>query len=348
MVLAQGFVPGRAITGVPHRPGDRGGSDRGAGSRDGERRPREAMVAERAVPELPPPLCGRESEISPREYELFQALVYEHTGITLGPHKRHLVQARLGRRLRALGLATFTEYRNYLVHDDPGGVELGRFINAITTNKTDFFREPHHFTYLAAHWIPAVKARAARDGNRTLRIWSAGCSTGEEPYTIAITLREALGPAAGWDVKILASDLDTDVLARAQRGVYTTEQTAPVPPDVLARYFLRGRGDSAGHLRVRPELSSLITFRRINLMDARWPIRSRLDAVFCRNTLIYFDAPTQQRMLERFLGLLKEDGLLILGHSESVHGLLDRVARLGHTIFRKNPAGERTAGGAPA
>jgi chemotaxis protein methyltransferase CheR len=300
------------------------------------------------MPEAKPPLGLREADITPREFERFQALVHEHTGITLGPHKRHLVQARLGRRLRALGLTTFTEYQHYLAHEDPSRAELGRFINAITTNKTDFFREPHHFTYLADQWLPAVKARAARDGNRTLRIWSAGCSTGEEPYTIAMTLREALGPAAGWDVKILASDLDTDVLAHAERGIYTDEQTAPIPSAMLARHFMRGRGDRAGHVRVRPELASMITFRRINLMDARWPIRSPLDVVFCRNTLIYFDAPTQQRTLERFLGLLQDGGLLILGHSESVHGLLDRITRLGHTIFRRDPSGERPPRPAPA
>jgi chemotaxis protein methyltransferase CheR len=282
--------------------------------------------------------AGGEDGLTDREFEVFRGLVYTHTGITLNPHKRQLLQARLGRRLRVLGLTTFTEYHQFLTEQDPTGKELGCFVNAITTNKTDFFREAHHFRYLADEWMPAIKIRAARTGDRSIRIWSAGCSSGEEPYTIAMTIREALGPAAGWDVRILASDLDTDVLARAEAGVYSAEQTAPVPSALLTRHFLRGRGESAGRVRVRPELRALITFRRINFMDARWPIRPRLDIIFCRNVLIYFDRPTQQRILERFLALLKEDGLLVLGHSESVHGLLNGVQHLGNTMYRRIPA----------
>jgi chemotaxis protein methyltransferase CheR len=273
--------------------------------------------------------------LTDREFEAFRALVHTHTGISLSPHKRQLLQARLGRRLRALGLTSFAGYRRHLTERDPTGTELGYFINAITTNKTDFFREAHHFRYLAEQWIPAVKARAARTGDRTIRIWSAGCSSGEEPYTIAMTVRDALGLMTGWDVRILASDLDTDVLARAEAGIYSTEQVAPIPPALLARHFLRGRGANAGRVRARPELRALVSFRRINFMDARWPIRSGLDVVFCRNVLIYFDRPTQQRILERFLQLLKPDGLLVLGHSESVHGLLTRVQHLGNTMYRR-------------
>ncbi len=276
--------------------------------------------------------------LTDREFEIFRGLVYRHTGISLSKHKRPLLQARLGRRPRALKLTTFTEYRRFLAEQDPSGEEMGRFINAITTNKTDFFREAHHFRYLADEWVPAIKARAARSGDRAVRIWSAGCSSGEEPYTIAMTLRDALGTAVGWDVRILASDLDTEVLARAKAGEYSVEQTAPIPPRVLACHFLRGRGEDVGRVRVRPELRSLITFCRINLQDPRWPIRSRLDVIFCRNVLIYFDRPTQQRVLQRFLGLLKDDGLLVLGHSESVHGLLDGVTHLGNTMYRRLPA----------
>ena len=277
--------------------------------------------------------------LSDKEFEIFRALVYAHTGISLSESKRPLLQARLTRRLRALGLATFSEYHRVLTERDSSGEELGRFVNAITTNKTDFFREPHHFRHLAEEWVPAAKARAAQSGGRAIRIWSAGCSTGEEPYSIAMTIREALGTAAGWDVKILASDLDTDVLARAEAGVYSVEQAAPIPPAMLSRHFLRGRGADAGRVRVRPELRSLITFRRINFLDARWPIRGQLDIIFCRNVIIYFDRPTKQRVLQRFLGLLKDDGLLILGHSESVYGLLDGVKHLGNTMYRRTTTG---------
>jgi chemotaxis protein methyltransferase CheR len=282
-----------------------------------------------------------EFTISKREFELFRDLVRAHTGIALSAYKRPLLQARLGRRLRALGLATFTEYHRHLTEDE-SGQELVRFINAITTNKTDFFREAHHFDYLRKVWVPARRAAAAPTGQRTIRIWSAACSTGEEPYSIAITLLDALGPgAAGWDVKILASDIDTDVLDRAAAGVYPLEQTAPVPPDILARHFLRGTGHHAGTVRVRPALRDLVAFRRINFLDDPWPIRTRFDVVFCRNALIYFDRGMQQRLLRRLAGSLKDDGLLILGHSESAHGLLDGVQHLGNTIYRKvhDPAG---------
>jgi chemotaxis protein methyltransferase CheR len=283
-----------------------------------------------------PSASGWDGALSDEEFALFRELVYAQTGIALTPHKRHLLQARLGRRLRALGLATFTAYHQYLMEQDPTGQELGRFTNAITTNKTDFFREAHHFQYLAEQWAPTLRAGATRGVDRTVRIWSAGCSSGEEPYTIAITLREALG--AGWNVKILASDLDTDVLARAAAGVYSLEQTVPIPRPYLARYFLRGTGDSQDLVRVRPEIRALVTFRRVNLLDRAWPIKSRLDVIFCRNVLIYFDRPTQKQILERFRDLLKDDGLLFLGHSESVYGLLDGVRHLGNTMYRRAPA----------
>jgi len=279
--------------------------------------------------------AAREAGLSDKEFEMFRALVHEHTGISLSESKRPLLQARLTRRLRALGLATFSEYHRLLTERDASGEEIGRFVNAITTNKTDFFREPHHFRHLAEEWVPAAMTDAAKSGPRAIRIWSAGCSTGEEPYSIAMTIREALGTAAGWDVKILASDLDTDVLARAEAGVYSVEQAAPIPQAMLSRHFLRGRGADAGRVRVRAELRSLITFRRINFLDARWPIRGQLDIIFCRNVIIYFDQPTKQRVLQRLLGLLKDDGLLILGHSESVHGLLDGVKHLGNTMYRR-------------
>jgi chemotaxis protein methyltransferase CheR len=285
-----------------------------------------------------PSAPGWDVGLSDHEFEVFRELVYAQTGITLTPHKRALLQARLGRRLRALGLTSFTAYHRLLTKEDPAGDELGRFINAITTNKTDFFREAHHFRYLAEEWLPALRARAARGGSRSIRIWSAGCSTGEEPYSIAMTVWDGLGPTVGFDVKILASDLDTEVLGRAANGVYTLDQTAPIPQPVLARHFLRGRGEQAERVRVRPELRSLIVFRRINFLDDPWPIRSRLDIIFCRNVLIYFDRPTQQRVLERFLGLLKEDGLLFLGHSESAYGLLGGVKHVGNTMYRRIPA----------
>jgi chemotaxis protein methyltransferase CheR len=276
-----------------------------------------------------------ELTITDSEFEAFRRLVHETTGISLGPHKRALVQARLGRRLRALGLQTFGAYHRYLLEHDPTGEERERFINAITTNKTEFFREAHHFRYLAERWAPGVVSRAARTGQRRVRLWSAACSTGEEPYTIAMTVREALGAGSGWDVRILASDVDTDALARAEAGVYTEDQTAAVPAVLRERYFERAPG---GGVRVRPALKELIAFRRINFQDDHWPIRTRFDAVFCRNVLIYFDRDGQRRILARLVDLLVDDGLLFLGHSESVLGLLAGVRHVGNTIYRKATA----------
>jgi chemotaxis protein methyltransferase CheR len=274
-----------------------------------------------------------------QEFKRLRDLVHAQTGIALGPQKRCLLETRLGRRLRALGLQTFGDYERFLAERDPRGAELGQFVNAVTTNKTDFFREAHHFQYLAEEWLPAVRAEADRTGARSLRIWSAACSSGEEPYTIAMVVREGLGAAApGWDVKILASDIDTDVLARAAEGVYSLEQVEPVPRAMLARHFLRGTGASAGRVRVRPEVAALVAFRRINFLDDPWPIRLRFDAVFCRNALIYFDRATQQRILERMAGLLKDGGLLFLGHSESLYGLLTGFTHLGQTIYRRAAA----------
>lgn len=273
--------------------------------------------------------------ISDREFELFRALVHQRTGIALGPHKRHLLRARLGRRLRALGLASFGEYYAYLTDPAGGHREMTAFVNAITTNKTDFFREPYHFEYLGGRWAQARRAEGERTGRRRLRLWSAACSSGEEPYTLAMVLAEAQLVPPRWDVRILASDIDTEMLAQAAQAVYPMERLAPVPPALLTRCFLRraaGRGDE---VRVRPELRALVTVRQINLADPQWPIRTRFDVIFCRNALIYFDRATQKNILERLVSFLEPGGLLFLGHAESVYGLVDGLAHLGHTIYAR-------------
>jgi chemotaxis protein methyltransferase CheR len=243
------------------------------------------------------------------------------------------LQARLGKRVRALGLVSFTDYHRLLVEHDPAGEEMDRLVNAITTNKTDFFREPHHFVYLTEVWAPAVKARLAVPGDARLRIWSAGCSTGEEPYTIALTLLDALGTEV--NLRILASDIATEVLSRAAAGVYALENLAALPKTSLTRHFLKGTGANTGFVRVRPEVARLVTFRAINLLDAAWPIHTEFDIIFCRNVLIYFDRPTQQRVVQHLLEYLKDDGLLVLGHSESVYGLVEGLRHVETTIYQR-------------
>lgn len=277
--------------------------------------------------------------LKPKEFKLFRDLIYQEAGISLGEGKHQLVESRLSKRLRTLDLTTYQEYYDYLMKSDPGGEERLRMINCLTTNKTDFFREDHHFKYLKSHVFPALEKRAKETGERKLRIWSAACSTGEEPYTLAMTVLEHFGPMSinGWDIRILASDVDTDVLAHAQRGLYAAERVADVPKDVLKRCFIRtSRSDEAPY-QIRPELQELITFRRINFIEPEWPIHTVFDVIFCRNVMIYFDEPTQDRLLTRFSDVLVPEGHLFIGHSESILRL-DRIYKsIGNTVYRLRP-----------
>lgn len=281
-----------------------------------------------------------EFTISDHELRRFQDLVKQHTGIALSDQKRALVCSRLAKRLRALAIDSFREYYTYLT-SEAGERELEHFVNAITTNKTDFYREPHHFHFLRDEIVATLKDRAAKTGERRIRIWSAACSTGEEPYTIAMTLLEALGNRLAWDIRILASDIDTDVLARAERGIYAMDRTTDIPRPLLERFFLRGTGAGAGMVQAKKEVRDLITFRRINLLNAPWPIKTAFDCIFCRNVLIYFDKPTQRDLIGRFEQFIKVDGHLIVGHSESLLGISDGLIFLGNTVYRK--AGEMEA-----
>ncbi|MBI1818309.1 MAG: protein-glutamate O-methyltransferase CheR [Deltaproteobacteria bacterium] len=271
-----------------------------------------------------------------REFGLLRDLIKMHSGIALNECKRPLLQARLAKRLRQLGLQSYREYYDYLVQHDPGAQERDRFINALTTNTTAFFREPHHFDYLVHQWLPTLRARMLRGGAPTLRIWSSACSTGEEAYSLAITLTEALQPLPRWDIHVLASDIDTEALATGRAGVYPAASIDPVPEPLRQRYFQTGTGASTGLVRVVPRIQQLVTFTRINLLSAAWPVLSRFDCIFCRNVIIYFDAPTKQQVLNRLATALQRDGLLVLGHSESLLGRGLRFHHLGHTIYQAN------------
>ena len=295
---------------------------------------------------VPDPDAHAALSITDAEFQRFRRLVHEQTGIALNDSKRPLLCARLGKRLRRWGYSTFSEYYAHLTERDPRGEELMRMVNAITTNKTEFFREGHHFDILRAQ-VAATAARAGYEGPRTLRMWSAGCSSGEEPYSMAITVLDTLGRARSWDVRILASDIDTDILATAAAGVYAEERVEAVPVELRQRYFVRGRGAQSGFVRVRGEARELVTFRRINLRDDVWPIRTPLDAIFCRNVLIYFDRDLQQCLATRFLELLKPGGLLFLGHSESLVGMRAGLEHVGNTAYRKLPAERAAARPAP-
>ena len=276
-------------------------------------------------------LQTRKFSFGEQEFAAFRELVKTHTGIHLSEQKREMVYGRLARRLRALGLESFREYRELLESGD--GEELVQFCNAITTNLTAFFREAHHFQYLREQLL-GPRAADARSSRR-LRIWSAGCSTGEEPYSIAMTVHEALPDARRWDIKILATDLDTEVLGRGERGVYEQERVRGLTPARLARFFRpAGNAANAGYATTG-ELRGLITFRELNLMRVL-PMKGPFDAVFCRNVIIYFDKDTQRDLFARIARLQRPGDLLFLGHSESLYRVSDEYTLVGKTIYRRN------------
>jgi chemotaxis protein methyltransferase CheR len=256
------------------------------------------------------------------DFEKIRALIYQHAGITLADGKRHLVYSRLSRRLRALRLQRFSDYIALLAPTDP---EWQLFINALTTNLTAFFREPHHFPILARH------VRDIR--RRPIRIWSAAASSGEEPYSIAITMAEQFGRLDA-PVQILASDVDTQVLEQARSGIYPLERLEKMPLEQKRRFFHKGGGERQGYARVLPALQAMVTFRQLNLLGMQWPADHLFDAIFCRNVMIYFDKPTQRVLLERFMRILQPDGLFFAGHSESFFHAADIIDSLGRTVYR--------------
>ena len=280
----------------------------------------------------PSPLPGLPAfTITDGEFRRLRELIHAHTGIALSEHKRALVCARLARRLRHHRLESFADYCRLLHEQDPRGEELVEMINCITTNKTEFYRETHHFRFLAEQAFPRLRARG---GPRRIRLWSAGTATGEEAYTLAITVREAFPLTESWDIRILATDIDTRVLAQGEEGEYTLDQAERVPAALRTRYFQQGKGANAGRVRVKPVLKDLVRFRRLNLMDDPWPMRGLFDAVFCRNVIIYFDRSTQRRLIERMTRLLQPGGYLMLGHSESLIDGGSRLRHIGQSIYQ--------------
>lgn len=260
-----------------------------------------------------------------REFKRICQLMRDRAGIELGENKRVLCQTRLIRRLRALGLDSYAQYVRLL--DDPDHAEHGELINALTTNVTAFFRELHHFDMLANEILPKLVAPSRR-----VRLWSAGCSTGEEPWSLAMVVREVFGD--DHDVKILATDIDTQVLAHARAGVYTEEQVAPVAQRRRQRFLVRGSGSNAGMWRVADELRGLVQFNQLNLFDP-WPMRGPFDVISCRNVIIYFDVPNKTKLVRGYHDKLCPGGYLLLGHSESLPMGISGFVNVGRTAYRK-------------
>ena len=270
----------------------------------------------------------REFLMSDADFEKISELAYAYTGIVLGPQKKDMVYGRLARRLRDLNLQSVMAYLPLIQSDKQP--EVSKFINAITTNLTSFFREQHHFDFLSKTVCPEwLKTNAS---NKKIRIWSAGCSTGEEPYSIAMTLRENLN-LTGWDCKVLATDLDSKVIEKGQQGIYSIDRIESLPIEQKKQWFLHDK-NHPDVVKVKPDLQSLISFKRLNLLE-EWPMKGKFDLIFCRNVVIYFNESTQSVLFNRYADMLKEGGYLIIGHSESLNRVCDRFESIGKTIYQK-------------
>jgi chemotaxis protein methyltransferase CheR len=265
----------------------------------------------------------REFRLTPQEFDRIRRLIYEHAGIVLGDTKREMVYSRLARRLRATGCNNFSEYLGLL--EKANRSELESFTNSLTTNLTAFFREPHHFQVLASH----LKQHCS---DRPATLWCSAASTGEEAYTMAMTAADALGPQA-LQVTIIATDLDTAVLDVARSALYPESRLAKLPADIVRRHFERDSGCPSGFVRVKSYLRNRVTFRQLNLVQPNWPIRGPLDAIFCRNVMIYFDREMQLSLLKRFAPLLRNTGLLFVGHSESFYQTSEQFKLRGKTVY---------------
>jgi chemotaxis protein methyltransferase CheR len=264
----------------------------------------------------------REFEFTATDFSRVRKLIYQHAGISLSEAKSDMVYSRIGRRLRTVGYDSFKDYLDNLEgQNDPA--EWEAFTNALTTNLTSFFREEHHFPILAEH-LSKLKT--------PIRIWCSAASTGEEPYTIAMTACEAFGTMKP-PVEIIATDIDTNVLATASRGVYPYERVSKLSDERRRRFFLKGAGAQEGSVRVRNELRSLITFEQLNLLDEQWALKEQFDVIFCRNVMIYFDKPTQSKILSRFVPLMKSHALLFAGHSENFLYVSNAFHLRGKTVY---------------
>lgn len=267
--------------------------------------------------------------LSSKDFKFICDFVYQHTGIVLSENKREMVYRRLSRIVRERKFNSFTEYCQ-LLRKDPDS-EVNYFINAITTNLTSFFREQHHFEFLQNKELPSLLKKKQ---NQKIRIWSSACSTGEEPYSIAMTLMDSMkDKISTWDVKILATDIDSNVLSKASTGVYT-DKDGLMPNNIKKRYFSRGTNQNSQRIKVNNSIKKLITFKQLNLLND-WPIKGPFDVIFCRNVIIYFDKETQQDLFSRFYQLLSPGGLLILGHSENLGQYQQYFENIGRTVFRK-------------
>lgn len=266
--------------------------------------------------------AGPDFLLTDTDFARIRLLIHQRAGISLSGQKRQMVYSRLSRRLRDLGMREFSAYLGFL-ESDPRSHEWELFTNALTTNLTAFFREAHHFPLLADH---------VRKCQQPVSVWCSAASTGEEPYSIAMTLIETLGSRAS-ACSVLATDIDTQVLTKAVEGIFTLEQASKLTTERLKRFFLKGSGAHAGKVRIRPEVAAMVKFSQLNLLDPKWPLKGPFDVIFCRNVMIYFDKPTQQKILQRFVPLMKPQALLFAGHSENFTFAQQTLRLRGQTVY---------------
>ncbi len=276
-----------------------------------------------------------EASLSKQDFLNLSSFIYSNLGIKMPEKKSTMLVGRLNKRLRALGLANFKEYCNFLFSPEGLEEELVHLINAVTTNKTDFFREPGHFSYLTQKALPELQGLRRLEPRWKLKVWSAGCSTGEEPYTLAMVLADIQAGQQNFDYEILATDISTKVLDIARRAVYPTERIQPIEPIFRKKFLLKGRNRQNPQVRIVPELRKKIRFGRLNFMDDDFGLPEKVDIIFCRNVIIYFDKQTQEKLMLKFCRYLNEGGYLFLGHSESLHGYTTPLVQVAPTIYRK-------------
>lgn len=271
-------------------------------------------------------------QITDSEFALFQSLIYGEAGIYLTESKKALLVGRLNRRLRELGLRSFAEYYRFVAHH--GEEEMINLLDSVSTNETHFFREPKQFELLEKDIFPKWLAQAeAKTRSRLIRVWSAGCSSGEEPYSVAMSLLTHFSPTMGWEVNILATDLSTRVLTRAEQAVWPLEKAVRIPDHYLKRFMLKGTGSRTGYMKAGPELRSVIRFRRLNLNHENYGIKGLFDLILCRNVLIYFHPESRARVIDRLTNYLTPAGYLFLGHAESLSAVTDRVCTIAPTVY---------------
>lgn len=280
------------------------------------------------------PMCN----MNTKEFERFSALIYDEVGIKMPSAKKTMLEARLQKRLKALGMHSFQEYADYIFSPLGRDQEIIQLIDVVTTNKTDFFREPQHFDFLVREAIPTMRQiRGAGDSPlNPFRIWSAGCSTGEEPYTMAMVLSDYAAANHGFKFSILASDICTQVIQTASSAVYGEDRTDTIPLSMKKKYLLRSKDRSKGLVRIVPELRSSVSFKRVNFMDDHFGINEKMDVIFCRNVVIYFDKETQARLMMKFHRQLVTGGYLFIGHSETLNGLGVPFTQVANTVYRKD------------